>query len=296
MSQRDPSFCHGFSSLPARAGIGLRAPHVQQILAERPNTGFLEVHPENFFGGGAHVDMLSECARSYPISFHGVGLSLGSAGALDARHLRALAALVARIKPAIVSDHASWSASGNAHLPDLLPLPYTSETLTTIVAHIQRVQDLLGRRILVENPSTYLAFTHSTMSEPEFLAAMVERSGCGLLVDVNNIFVQCHNLGGDPQEYFDRIAPEWVGEIHVAGHTERTYGEKTLLIDTHDALVRDGVWALYEQAIRCWGRMPTLVEWDRDIPALEVVLGEAEQADRRMHMQLQSGTVQRAAC
>lgn len=273
---------HGFSSLPARAGIGLRSAHFRQIRNERPDIGFLEVHPENFFGGGAHVEMLEDYATLYPLSFHGVGLSLGSAGRLDAQHVNALRALVERVRPTLVSDHVAWSASGNAHLSDLLPLPYTKESLSVVADHIAQVQDALGRRMLVENPSTYLAYAHSTMREPEFLAALCERTGCGLLVDVNNIFVQCHNVGGDPEEYFSVIAPASVGELHLAGHTERVYGEEKILIDTHDAPVCDAVWQWYERAVECWGRVPTLIEWDQSLPALEVLLEEAGKAERVM--------------
>lgn len=273
---------HGFSSLPPRAGIGLRSAHFKHIREERPDVGFLEIHPENFFGGGVHVEMLAEYAALYPLSFHGVGLSLGSAGALDKNHIRALKQLAERIRPAIVSDHVSWSASGNAHLSDLLPLPYTEETLRIVAGHIDEVQQALGRKILVENPSTYLAFSHSTMSEPEFLAALVERAGCGLLVDVNNIYVQAHNIGARPQEYFSVLKGEWIGEMHLAGHTRRHEGDAEILIDTHDDVVCKEVWGLYEQAVAHWGAKPTLIEWDQKLPALEVLIGEAEKAERIM--------------
>lgn len=273
---------HGFSSLPARAGIGLRSAHFRQIREERPDVGFLEIHPENFFGGGAHVEMLADYAEYYPLSFHGVGLSLGSAGALDKNHIRALTQLAERIRPAAVSDHVSWSASGNAHMPDLLPLPYTEETLRIVAEHIDEVQQALGQKILVENPSTYLAFAHSTMREPEFLAALVARTGCGLLVDVNNIYVQAHNVGARPEEYFSVLQGEWIGEMHLAGHTRRDEGDAEILIDTHDDVVCDAVWDLYEQAVANWGALPTLIEWDQKLPALEVLLGEAEKAEHIM--------------
>lgn len=274
------------SSLPLRAGIGLRAEHFAQIHAERPDIGFLEVHPENFFGGGAHVEMLQDYAALYPLSFHAVGLSLGSSEPVDAKHLAALAGLVERIVPAVVSDHVSWSASGNAHLGDLLPLPYTEETLCMIADNICRVQDALGRRILVENPSTYLAFNHSTFSEPEFLAALCERTGCGVLLDVNNMYVQSHNNGTDAAEYFRLLPADKVGEIHLAGHSERPYEGSMLLIDTHDHPVRDEVWALYAQAITAFGAVPTLIEWDRNLPALAVLLDEAAKAEAIMQPQI----------
>lgn len=274
------------SSLPLRAGIGLRAQHFTQIRAERPDIGFLEVHPENFFGGGAHVEMLQDYAALYPLSFHAVGLSLGSSEPVDAKHLAALAALVDRISPVVVSDHLSWSASGNAHLGDLLPLPYTEETLRVVADNISRVQDALGRHILVENPSTYLAFTHSTFSEPEFLTLLCECTGCGLLLDVNNIYVQSHNNGTDVSEYFRLLPKGKVGEIHLAGHSERQYEDSALLIDTHDHPVRDEVWALYAEAIAVFDAVPTLIEWDRNLPALAVLLDEAAKAEAIMQPQI----------
>ncbi len=277
-----PAMIHRLSSLPLRAGIGLRADHFTQIRQERPDIGFLEVHPENFFGGGAHVEMLQDYSALYPLSFHAVGLSLGSVETVDQTYLMALVQLVDRIAPKVISDHVSWSASGNAHLGDLLPLPYTEETLRIVADNISRVQDALGRCILVENPSTYLAFTHSTFSEPEFLAALCERTGCGVLLDVNNVYVQSHNNGTELTEYFRMLPTDRVGEIHLAGHSERQYKNGLLLIDTHDHPVRDEVWALYTQATRVFGAVPTLIEWDRDLPMLAVLMDEAAKAEAIM--------------
>lgn len=270
------------SPLPLRAGIGLRSAHYETMREAMPDVGFLEIHPENYFGGGVFVDLLEDYSRLYPLSFHCVGLSLGTAGELDKKHIRALKTLMNRINPAVVSDHVSWSATGNAHLGDLLPLPYTPETLAIISDHISEVQDALGRKMLVENPSAYLAYEHSSIGEPEFLASLCERTGCGLLLDVNNIYVQCNNNGGNPQEYFSTLAPELIGEIHLAGHHEWYYGDVRMLIDTHDRLVRDEVWALYADAIRAFGRKPTLIEWDSDLPEVAVLAEEAKRADAWM--------------
>ncbi len=265
---------------PASAGVGLRAPHYQALREAHPPLGFLEIHPENYFGGGKAIETLEYFSQHYPLSFHCVGLSLGSSEKVDAAHLDALAALAERFSPVLISDHVSWSMSGNAHLNDLLPLPYTEETLSTVSGHIAQVQDRLGRAILVENPSTYLAFGHSTMPEPEFMAQLAHNTGCGLLLDVNNIFVQLHNNGGDVESYLAALEGAPVGEIHLAGHTEQTLGDtKTLLIDTHNRRVREEVWAFYEKALRQFGPTPTMIEWDRDLPELSVLLEEAAKAD-----------------
>ncbi len=277
------------TGLPAAcAGIGLRSAHFKEMHDVRPDIGFLEVHPENFFGGGLHVDLLCEYAACYPLSFHGVGLSLGSTGPLDARHIQALKRLTERIHPAAVSEHLAWSRSGNAHLPDLLPLPYTAEALAVMVDHVAQVQDALGRKIFIENPSAYLAYAHSTMSEPEFLAELVERSGCGLLLDVNNLYVQCHNLGAVAEEYFRTLDSSWIAQMHLAGHTPGDERESDLLIDTHDAPVCDAVWALFTQAVERWGASPTTIEWDRNIPALSVLLDEAQKAQRILSARMQN--------
>lgn len=258
-------------------GIGLRAPHFGEILARRPVAGFLEVHSENFFAaGGADLGWLERFRAAYPLSLHGVGLSLGSADPLDERHLAKLEALVERVAPMLVSEHLSWSSFGGRHANDLLPLPYTDEALGLVCARIGQVQDRLRRPILVENVSSYLEFAESTLPEWEFVAEVARRAGCALLLDVNNIHVNATNHGFDARRYLEAIPRDAVGEIHVAGH-EAGDG---LLIDTHGAAVADEVWSLYEAAIERFGPRPTLVEWDTNIPALDVLLGEAAKARR----------------
>ncbi len=261
-------------------GIGLRYPYYQEILDTRPAIGWLEVHPENYFGGGLHRRFLREISGHYPISLHAVGLSLGSAHPVSEDHLRQIKELVDLCQPFAVSDHASWSASGNAHLNDLLPLPYTEETLAALCRNIERTQEFLGRTILVENPSTYIAFKDNAMSEVEFMNEAARRTGCGLLLDINNIYVQSRNHGLEPFAYIDAIDAGKVGEMHLAGHTERPAGESVIVVDTHNCPVRDAVWDLYEHAARRFGRVPTLIEWDQDFPALEVLLMEAAKARR----------------
>lgn len=268
---------------PARAGIGLRFAHYDAIRAQRPDVGFLEVHTENFFGGGYHLDMLSDLAADYPISLHCIGLSLGSCEPVDGAHLAQVKSLAERFRPVLISDHASWSRSGNAHLPDLLPLPYTQETLQALSDNVQRVQDALGRAILVENPSTYLRYAESAMDEAVFLRRLCERSGCGLLLDVNNIVVQAHNNGLDALAYLDALAGCEIGEIHLAGHIEQVFDSgASLLIDTHSRPVPDAVWALYDAALARFGPVATLIEWDKDIPVPEVLLAEADKANQRL--------------
>src|SRR5438876_19341 len=230
---------------PAGVGIGLRAPHYAPLAGLRPALGFLEVHSENFFAaGGAPLAWLERFARDYPLSFHGVGLSLGSADRLDARHLDRLAALVRRFEPALVSEHLSWSSIGGRHANELLPLPFTEEALDHVVASIGRVQDRIGRRIFVENVSAYFRFPESSLPEWEFVAEAARRSGCGVLLDVNNIHVNAVNHGFDPRAYLAAIDPDSVGEIHLAGFEDR--GD--CLVDTHGTRVAGEVWALYEEA------------------------------------------------
>ena len=256
-------------------GIGLRASHVGELVATRPALGWLEVHAENYMGGGAALAQLDAVRRDYPLSLHGVGLSLGTAEGIDDEHLRRLAALVERTQPMLVSEHLSWSVSGGVYLNDLLPLPYTEESLAIVAGNVARAQDALRRRLLIENPSSYLRFRHSTMTEPEFLAALVARTGCGLLCDVNNIHVTCANLGGDARAYLDALPAASIGEIHLAGHSSVVRGGKTLLIDDHGAPVAPAVWQLYRRALERCGVVPSLVEWDKSLPPLAVLLREA---------------------
>lgn len=266
------------------AGIGLRHPYYRNVIEEKPDIGWLEVHPENYFGGGAHRHYLSKARELYPISFHAVGLSLGSTESVSRDHLRQIKELIEIYEPFQVSDHASWSMSGNAHLNDLLPLPYTEETLGALCRNIDEAQEFLGRRILVENPSTYLAFKDSTMPEWVFMNETAKRTGCGILLDVNNIYVQSRNHGFDAFEYLRGIKSDPVGEIHLAGHTEKTTESGDIvLIDTHNSLVRPEVWELYRFAIQRLGSIPTLIEWDQDFPPLQILLAEAARAAAIIH-------------
>jgi uncharacterized protein (UPF0276 family) len=253
----------------------LRAPHYEALVAARPVLGFLEAHSENFFGaGGPALAWLERFRADYALSLHGVGLSLGSADPLDAEHLDKLDRLVRRFEPALVSEHLCWSSVGGRHANDLLPLPFTREALDHVVARIDATQERLRRRILVENVSSYLAFAASTIPEWEFLAEVAKRSGCGVLLDVNNIYVNAANHSFDPRAYLDAIDPASVDEFHLAGF-EAAEG---CLIDTHGSRVADAVWSLYCAALERIGARPTLVEWDCDLPALDVLVGEAETA------------------
>jgi uncharacterized protein (UPF0276 family) len=271
---------HGATALPIATGIGLRAPHVAEVLATRPPVPWFEVHAENYMGGGPARRALDAVRRDYPIALHGVGLSLGTAGGLDARHLGRLRRLVEELEPALVSEHLSWSIAGGAYFNQLLPLPYTEEALAVVARHVEQAQEALGRRLLVENPSSYLRFRHSTLAEADFLAALARRTGCGLLCDVNNVHVSAENLGLDPIPYLDALPAGVVGEIHLAGHAVNDADGRTILIDDHGSPVAGAVWALYGHAVDRFGRVPTLVEWDTDLPGLDVLIAEARTADR----------------
>jgi uncharacterized protein len=264
------------------AGIGLRSPHVEEVLATQPKVGWLEVHAENYMGGGPAVRALERLRRDYPLSVHGVGLSLGSADGLDDRHLERLARLVERLEPALVSEHLSWSVTGGAYLNHLLPLPYTDESLAVVSEHVERVQSRLGRRLLVENPSGYLRFRASVMEEADFLAALARRTGCALLCDVNNVHVTCENLGGDPERYLASLPADAIGEIHLAGHAVNDADGRTILIDDHGSRVAAPVWGLFERALARFGTRPSLIEWDTDLPPLATLLDEARQAAERL--------------
>lgn len=260
-------------------GIGLRGKHYKEVLENTPKVNWFEVHSENFFAkGGMAIHILERVREKYPLSFHGVGLSLGSAEGLSDEHLKKLKNIVDRFKPALVSEHISWSNIGSTTLNDLLPLPYTDESLSVLVDNIKHTQDYLGRKILVENPSSYLEYSDSTMTEWEFIQKTVEQSGCGLLLDVNNIYVTCKNHNLDTNEYLQNIPYDAVGEIHLAGFEEKQIEDKSILIDTHGDKVSDDVWKLYEQVIKLSGSVPTLIEWDTNIPELGVLLNEAKKA------------------
>ena len=266
--------------IPATAGIGLRALHHRDVLEQRPAVGWLEAHSENYFApGGAQPEILERIRAEHPLSLHGVGLSIGSTDPLDRRHLENLKRIVDRFEPALVSEHLSWGSFRGRHYNDLLPLPYTEEALRHMVARVAEVQDYLGRQILIENVSSYLEFSCSTMPEWEFLAALAFESGCGILLDVNNIYVSAQNHGFDSQEYMMRMPARAVREIHLAGHSRKSYRGRDILIDTHSTFVCAHVWALYAAAIHRFGDVPTLIEWDTDIPALSVLVEEAKRAD-----------------
>jgi uncharacterized protein len=267
--------------IPAQAGIGLRAPHHEAIVRERPLIGWVEAHSENYFAdGGFQLEQLAQVRELYPVSLHGVGLSLGSVDPLDPEHLRKLKRLIARCEPALVSEHLSWGSFDGTYLNDLLPLPYTDEALAHTIKRVGEVQDFLGRQILIENISSYLQFTGAQIPEWEFLARLARESGCGLLVDVNNIYVNACNHGFDPVHYLASLPREPVQEIHLAGHSTNHYGGRELRIDTHSAPVCPAVWELYQFALHCFGPLPTLIEWDADLPALEILVAEAHTADR----------------
>ncbi len=263
-------------------GIGLRAPHLAEIERDRPQTGFLEIHAENYLSASPALQAIEGLRRDYTFSIHAVGLSLGSVEGLDEVHLARVAALVKRLQPAYVSDHLSWSVSGGRYFNDLLPLPYTEEALDVVVRNIQRLQDALGRPASIENPSCYLGFAHSTMSEPEFLSELARRSGCGLLLDINNIHVTAHNLRLDPCDWL-ALPAEAITQYHLAGHAVNDADGEPILIDDHGSRVGGMVWTLFDEVLQRFGARPTLVEWDSNVPALSVLLDEAHRADQAIH-------------
>jgi uncharacterized protein (UPF0276 family) len=269
------------AEIPARAGVGLKAQHYDAILAGRPAVGWFEVHAENYMGaGGPPHHYLEAIRRDYPLSLHGVGLSIGADRPLDEAHLARLKTLTDRYRPGLVSEHLAWSTHGSEFFNDLLPLPYTAEVLARVSDHIDRLQAVLGRRILLENPSTYVAFDSSEMGEIDLLRAVAARTGCGLLLDVNNVLVSATNQNYDAAAYIDAFPMALVGEIHLAGHArDRDEAGALLLIDAHDRAVNDAVWSLYARAIARAGRKPTLIEWDNAVPAWDVLFAEARTAD-----------------
>jgi uncharacterized protein (UPF0276 family) len=283
VSSPAPSLLDIGRPIPAAAGIGLRLPHHAAVRDDRPAIAWLEVHPENYLTP-ARADELAAFADRYPLSLHAVGLSLGSACGLDFEHLLRLKALERRIRPGLMSDHLSWSlaetSAGPLALPDLLPLPYTEEALAVVIANVDRAQSVLGRRLLIENPSTYLQFAHSSLGEAEFLAELVRATGCGVLLDINNIAVSALNRNADPAyalaDYLAAIPASAIGEIHLAGHAVRELpGGGRLRIDDHGSRVSVQVWRLFETVVNLIGPRPTLIEWDTAIPDLAVLLGEA---------------------
>ena len=265
-------------TLPCIAGIGLRAPHYREVLQELPRLGWVEVHSENFFGGGLPLRTLLKVREHYPVSLHGVGMGLASSAPLDPTHLSALRRLCDEIQPASVSEHLCWNTASGMVINDLLPFPYTQEALSNVVNRVEQVQEKLGRQLLVENLSSYLSFSHSEMTEGEFLAELTRRTGCGILFDVENLHVNARNLGVDAEAFIKAIPADAVMEYHLAGYSEI----EGCLVDTHDHPVYPEVWELYELALRHIGPRPTLIEWDSDIPALPVLIAEASKAQQRM--------------
>ena len=266
-------------TLPRKAGVGFKPQHFKAIQALAPNMGFFEVHAENFMGaGGLPHAHLTALRQNYALSLHGVGLSIGGADDLDRNHLARIKVLCDRYEPESFSEHLAWSSHGGDYLNDLLPLPYTEETLAVVCAHVAQVQDVLGRRMLLENPSTYVLIEQSTVPETEFLAEIVRRTGCGLLLDVNNVFVCATNHRTDAQTYLADFPFGAVGQLHLGGHAEGTLASGPLLIDAHGAAVADPVWALYADVLARTGPMPTMIEWDNDVPDWPVLQAEADRA------------------
>lgn len=270
--------------IPSRAGVGLKAEHYRTIIDSTPDIGFFEVHAENYMGaGGPPHRYLSAIRERYPLSLHGVGLSIGADRPLDEDHIARLRLLRQRHRPGLLSEHLAWSTHDTGFLNDLLPVPYTSETLKRVVEHIDQVQTALGCQMLLENPSTYIAFAESTYAETDFIAEVARRSGCSLLLDVNNVFVASTNQQWDPVAYIEGYPLARVKEIHLAGNDRQAdEAGRPLLIDTHDRPVEDAVWYLYELAVRLIGPVPTLIEWDAEVPPWLTLAGEAERAEAIM--------------
>ena len=270
--------------LPRRAGLGLKSEHLAEVLATLPDIGFFEVHAENYMvAGGPFHDYLGLIREQYPLSLHGVGLSIGGEGPLNQDHLARLAVLIERYQPQSFSEHLAWSSHGPVFLNDLLPLAYDDAALKRVCEHIDQVQTTLKRRMLLENPSTYLQFQRSTLDETDFISEVIRRTGCGLLLDVNNVYVSCINHQQDPLAYLDALPLHAVGEIHLAGFAEDSdsLGDR-LLIDDHGAPIDNAVWHLYQQALQRVGPVATLIERDNDVPALHVLQAEVQQADRHL--------------
>lgn len=281
LSANLPPSRFGPEPVPARAGIGLKACHVAEILDTRADIGFFEVHAENYMGaGGMPHAQLRAIRENYPLSVHGVGMSIGGEGRIDPDHLARFRAVVDYYQPGLVSEHLAWSTHDDIFYNDLLPLPYTDATLARIVEHVGEVQEAVGRQILIENPSTYVTFAESTWSEVDFMAEIAKRSGCGLLFDVNNVFVSATNHDYSARDYILAYPLHLVQEIHLGGHaSDKDDSGSPLLIDAHDREVNDSVWDLYRLVIAHTGPLPSLIEWDNDVPAWPVLEAEARRAD-----------------
>jgi uncharacterized protein (UPF0276 family) len=266
--------------MPTASGVGLRLPHLTDVVATRPSAAWFEIHPENFLANPHATELLVDIARDYPVSVHSVGVSIGSASGIDRPHLARVRALVDRVDPILVSGHLAWSTHAGEYLNDLLPLPYTEETLRIVSAHVDEVQDALGRQYLVENPSSYVGFSASTMTEVEFLYELVRRTGCRLLCDVSNIYLSAHNLGFERDRYIAELPVDAIAELHLGGFTpELEDGGGEVLIDTHGSRITEPVWAFYARALKRFGPKPTLIEWDNEVPTLDVILAQAATAD-----------------
>ena len=282
------------TSLPTRVGVGLKSEHYQQIIETRPDLGFFEIHAENYLvDGGAFHHYLTRIREIYPLSIHGVGLSIGGETALDNSHLNRLAALLDRYEPQSFSEHLAWASHGDIFLNDLLPLPYTRQTLQHVCDHIDQVQSHLQRQMLLENPATYVEFSASNMSETDFINTVIERTGCGLLLDVNNVYVSCINHNRDPYAYIKALPHASVGEIHLAGFASETdaVGDP-LLIDSHGSPVAQEVWSLYEHTLSLTGPVGTLIERDNDIPSFDVLFAESQQAGKLLRAATHKPVVQ----
>lgn len=279
-----PSEIHCSKSIPTRSGVGLKPTHYEHILNTLPNVGFFEIHAENYMSaGGPPHRYLTRIRELYPLSLHGVGLSIGAAQSLNKAHLHRLKALIDRYEPSLFSEHLAWSTHGDAFYNDLLPVPYTGETLRRVTEHIDEVQSVTGTQMLLENPSTYVAFEESTWWEADFISEVARRTGCGLLLDVNNAYISCTNQQWDMRRYIDSFPLAYVREIHLAGHT-RDIDESgsPLLIDTHDRAIDEIVWGLFGRVVASLGPKPTLIEWDANIPSWRELEAEALMADALM--------------
>lgn len=282
--------------IPARAGVGLKAEHYQTIIETNPDIGWFEVHPENYMGdGGPPHRYLSEIADRYPLSLHGVGASIGADRPLRQNHIDRLKSLNDRYQPGLFSEHLAWSSHDEIFYNDLLPVPYRQESLDRVADHVNKIQDHLGRQILMENPSVYVAFATSTMSEIAFMEKLVERTGCGLLLDCNNVYVSATNQNYSPEAYLDAFPVEHVGEIHLAGFARDEDDEgETLLIDAHDREVADAVWDLYDRTLERSGAVPTLIEWDNNIPTWDILFAEAMRAEDKLNaIKKKNGTTEK---
>jgi uncharacterized protein (UPF0276 family) len=261
--------------VPHGAGIGLRLPHIAEVLETQPHVGWLEIHPENFLANPHALEILTRLSEIRPISVHSVGISVGTASGIDRLHLSRIGELVDRIDPVFISGHLAWSTRDGEYLNDLLPLPFNKEALALVATHVNEVQDTLGRPYLVENPASYVGYRTTTMSESEFLSELVLRTGCRLLCDVSNVYVSAHNMDYDPYQYIDSLPADAISQLHLGGYT----AEEELLIDTHGAAIADPSWELYKYTVRRIGPRPTLIEWDNDIPPLETLVAEAAKAE-----------------